>query len=67
MKVTKIFPDFLEKDPAKTVKSDGVLGHLYRDVKNDEAQDQFFKNDWENSILLQYEMDKNIMGLIKNR
>ena len=32
------FPDFVEKDPKKTVPSDGVLGHLYRDIKNDEAQ-----------------------------
>jgi len=30
-------PDFMEKDPARTYQSEGVLGHLYRDIKNDSA------------------------------
>ena len=37
-KKVKAHPDFLEKDPQKTRVSDGVLGHLYRDIKNDDAQ-----------------------------
>ena len=25
-------PDFMEKDPTRTYRSEGVLGHLYRDI-----------------------------------
>lgn len=60
-------PDFMEKETMRTYESDGVLGHLYRDISKDNALLQFMHNDWKNSICLQYSLDENILGLCSDR
>ena len=60
------FPDFMERDPSKSYVSNGILGILYRDIQNENALYQFIKNDWENSICLQYSLDDKILGLVSS-
>jgi hypothetical protein len=62
------YPDFLERATSRsspsTFASQGVLGHLYRDIKTEKALLQFIDNEWQNSISLRYELDQNILDLI---
>lgn len=55
--IIKELPDFLEKEHRPSFESDGVLGHLYRDVKSEEALSDFISNDWNYSINLNYKLD----------
>lgn len=57
-------PDFLERAGGRSCESQGVLGHLYRDIKTDNALLQFIDNEWQNSISLQYELDQNVLDLV---
>ena len=53
------YPDFMEKLYMRSVESNGVLGHLYRQVKGreQEALVQFIQQDYMKSIQLEYEHD----------
>lgn len=57
-------PDFLERATGRSFESQGVLGHLYRDIKTETALLQFIDNEWQNSISLRYELDKNVLNLV---
>lgn len=61
-KIAEENPDFLERG-FKEKKSQGVLGHLYRDAKSDDALKEFMNNEWKNSIKLDYVIDENIINL----
>lgn len=66
-KIIDSLPDFLEKDHKPSFESDGILGHLYRDIKSDDALKQFISNDWKFSINLDYDLDKNILDLVSDK
>ena len=51
-KIVKSYPDFLEKEGKPMIQSQGVLGQLYRDIKNDFALDAMVENDRKMSICL---------------
>lgn len=53
------YPDFMEKFHMRSVLSNGVLGHLYRQVKDreQEALVLFIQQDYMKSIQLEYELD----------
>ena len=46
------YPDFMEKLEQRSVESNGVLGHLYRQVKDQEQEAlvQFIQQDYIKSI-----------------
>ena len=55
----KGYPEFMEKVDQKSRESTGILGQLYRQVRDKEkdALVSFIRQDYEKSILLQYELD----------
>ena len=64
---TKGYPDFMEKTDKKSRESKGVLGQLYRNIKDieDAALNSFIRLDYEKSILLQYELDATQVAYAK--
>jgi hypothetical protein len=43
-KLLEEWPDFFEKINQKMRKSEGILGQLYRDISNDQAMNDYMKN-----------------------
>ena len=60
------WPDFFEKDNQESRRSEGVLGKLYRDIRNEDVMEEFIKQDYETAILFKYEIDKRIIGQVQN-
>lgn len=63
----ELIPDFMEKQTSRSYKSEGVLGYLFRDINTDVALNQFIANEWENSIQTKYDLDLNILDLVKDQ
>ena len=51
------WPDFFEKDNQESRESDGVLGHLYRDISNEEPMQTFIEQDYLTAIMYEYELN----------
>ena len=61
------WPDFFEKDHEEMRISDGVLGHLYRDISNVEAWEAFILRDHQSSIKYEYDLSSEIIDQAKNK
>jgi hypothetical protein len=52
-----------ESQIKRSYESQGVLGHLYRDISTKEALIQFIRNEYDNSVQCLYELDQNILNM----
>jgi hypothetical protein len=64
--IVKEWPDFFERPFGDPRISEGALGKLYRDINNEKAMTLFLKNEFKNSIKLDYTLDINILNQAKN-
>ena len=55
------WPDFFEKDNQESRVSHGVLGKLYRDIRNEQAMDDFINADYETAIKFEYSLDQRVI------
>ena len=60
------WPDFFEKAGQESRISTGVLGHLYRDVSNEEPMQAFIKQDYLTAIMYDYELNQRIIDQVEN-
>ena len=60
------WPDFFEKDYTTMRESKGVLGQMYRDISNEQAMEELLRQDHRASIRLDYQLDKRIIGQVKD-
>ena len=60
------WPDFFEKENQESRISAGVLGHLYREISNDEVMETFIEKDYLTAILYEFELNSSIVEQVQN-
>ena len=65
-KLVDEWPDFFEKDHKEMRVSQNVLGHMYRDISNDQALEELLLQDHRASIQMKYELDYRILNQVKD-